>query len=136
MNRRRFLLISLTSALAAPLAAAARQATKTIPIVMSAALDPVRQGFVASLSRPGGNVTGLALLAENVEDKQVELLHDAVPTLSAIAVLHDGRSPLGRAVAVSAQALRLNIHGYPADASVRRRGGFCLHEEGTARRSD
>jgi putative ABC transport system substrate-binding protein len=92
---------------------AARQATKTVPIVMSAALDPVGAGFVASLSRPGGNITGLALRAENVADKQLQLLHEAVPTVSDIGVLYDARIPLGRGVVVTAHALRLNIHDYP-----------------------
>jgi ABC-type uncharacterized transport system substrate-binding protein len=67
---------------------AARQATSTIPILMSAPADPVRQGFVASLARPGGNITGLAFLAQGaLEGNRLELLKEAVPGLSRVAFL-------------------------------------------------
>jgi putative tryptophan/tyrosine transport system substrate-binding protein len=58
---------------------AAQQATRTIPIVMSAVPDPVREPLVASLARPGGNITGLSLQVEGLEGKQLELLREAVP---------------------------------------------------------
>ena len=67
--------------------AASRQATSTIPIVMVAAGDPVGKGFVASLSRPGGNITGLSNVAVDVSIKYLELLHEAVPKLTRVAVL-------------------------------------------------
>jgi len=63
---------------------AARQATATIPIVMGYSTDPVGGGFVASLARPGGNITGLASPTEDVIPKQVELLATAVPNLSTL----------------------------------------------------
>jgi putative ABC transport system substrate-binding protein len=66
---------------------AAKEVTKTIPIVMVMANDPVRQGFVASLARPGGNVTGLATLAPEISGKQLEILKEVVPNLSSVAVL-------------------------------------------------
>jgi len=66
---------------------AAKEATKTIPIVMAMAYDPVRQGFVTSLARPGGNVTGLATLAPEISGKQLEILKGIVPNLSRVAVL-------------------------------------------------
>ena len=66
---------------------AAKEATKTIPIVMPMANDPVRQGFVTSLARPGGNVTGLATLAPEISGKQLEILKEVVPNLSRVAVL-------------------------------------------------
>jgi ABC-type uncharacterized transport system substrate-binding protein len=66
---------------------AAKQATKTIPIVMPMAIDPVGQGFVISLARPGGNVTGLATLAPEISGKQLEILREVVPSLSRVAVL-------------------------------------------------
>ena len=66
---------------------AARQATKTIPIVMATSGDPVRQGFVESLARPGANVTGLTLQSPELSGKRLELLLEAVPKLSAVAVL-------------------------------------------------
>jgi ABC-type uncharacterized transport system substrate-binding protein len=69
---------------------AAKNATKTISIVMSgAAPDPVEAGFVDSLARPGGNVTGLALLVNELAGKRLELLKEAVPKVTRVAVLHD-----------------------------------------------
>jgi putative ABC transport system substrate-binding protein len=65
---------------------AAREATRTLPIV-AATSDPVGRGFAQSLSRPGGNVTGVALLAGGTAQKQMELLVEAVPTIRRIAVL-------------------------------------------------
>ena len=92
---------------------AAKKLTKRIPIVMSAAVDPVREGFVASLSRPGGNVTGLTLLAEDVDDKQFELLHEVVPTVSTIAVLYNAQTRPRRPLAATAHALRMHVEEYP-----------------------
>jgi putative tryptophan/tyrosine transport system substrate-binding protein len=66
---------------------AAKEATKTIPIVMPMANDPVRQGYVTSLARPGGNVTGLATLVPEMSGKQLEILKDVLPNLSRVAVL-------------------------------------------------
>ena len=66
---------------------AAKEATVTIPIVMSQDNDPLGNGFVASLARPGGNITGLAILAPEISGKQVELLKEIVPGLSRLAVL-------------------------------------------------
>jgi len=73
---------------------AAKNATKTISIVMAgAAPDPVEAGFVDSLARPGGNVTGLALLLDELAGKRLELLKEAVPKLARVAVLHDPALP-------------------------------------------
>ena len=66
---------------------AAKEATNTIPIVMAQDSDPVGNGFVASLARPGGNITGLATLAPEIGGKQLELLKEIVPKLSRVAVL-------------------------------------------------
>jgi putative ABC transport system substrate-binding protein len=66
---------------------AAQQATRTIPIVMSGNFDPVGQGFVASLARPGGNITGLSNLSETLFGKRLELLKETVPQSARIAVL-------------------------------------------------
>jgi putative ABC transport system substrate-binding protein len=66
---------------------AAQRATSTIPIVMSAGADPVRAGFVASLARPGGNITGLALFSDDIGTKQLSLLKEALPGLSRVAIL-------------------------------------------------
>src|SRR5215475_1996025 len=66
---------------------AAQQATCTIPIVMAEAGDPVRTGLVASLARPGGNVTGLSVMDPDLNSKQLQLLKEAAPKISRVAVL-------------------------------------------------
>ena len=68
-------------------ALAAKQATRTIPIVMASSGDPVGAGLVASLARPGGNVTGLSVLGFEIVGKQIELLKEIVPEVSRMAVL-------------------------------------------------
>jgi putative ABC transport system substrate-binding protein len=70
-----------------PAVRAAHQATSTVPIVMTVAGDPVLDGFAASLARPGGNITGLSVLSEEVTQKYPELLSAAIPRLSRVAVL-------------------------------------------------
>jgi putative ABC transport system substrate-binding protein len=72
-------------------ARAAKNATSTIPIVMALSTDPVGQGLIASLARPGGNVTGLSDNAIDLSAKRLELLKEAVPTASRIAVLWNAR---------------------------------------------
>ncbi len=67
--------------------AAAKQQTQTIPIVMAASTDPLGTGFVASLARPGGNVTGLSNISPELSGKRLELLKEAVPGLSRVAFL-------------------------------------------------
>ena len=72
----------------------AMNATKTIPIVMmSVGLDPVKEGLVESLARPGGNVTGITNLGRELGGKQLELLKEAVPTLNRVAALYDPAIP-------------------------------------------
>jgi putative ABC transport system substrate-binding protein len=66
---------------------AARRATKTIPIVMAAVGDPIAAGFIASLAKPGGNVTGASLLATELTAKRLQLLKDTLPALTRVAVL-------------------------------------------------
>jgi putative ABC transport system substrate-binding protein len=66
---------------------AARKATKTIPIVMAAVGDPIAAGFIASLARPGGNVTGASLLATELTAKRLQLLKDILPALTRLTVL-------------------------------------------------
>jgi putative ABC transport system substrate-binding protein len=93
---------------------AAKQATATIPIVMSAAgFDPIQLGLVASLARPGGNVTGLTLLNQDLQVKHLELLKEAVPRLSRVAVLGNAAAPqlaAWRDLEAAAQAWGIVLH--------------------------
>jgi ABC-type uncharacterized transport system substrate-binding protein len=90
---------------------AAKEATKTIPIVMAQVSDPVGSGFVASLARPGGNITGLSTLAPELSGKRLELLKETVPKLSRVAVLGTstsiGNVPQLREVDLAAGALKV-----------------------------
>jgi putative tryptophan/tyrosine transport system substrate-binding protein len=71
----------------------AKQATSTIPIVMAQDTDPVGNGFVASLARPGGNITGLATLAPEISGKRLEILKEIVPRFSRVAVFGTSTEP-------------------------------------------
>jgi putative ABC transport system substrate-binding protein len=75
---------------------AAREVTITIPIVMAQDTDPVGNGFVASLARPGGNITGLSVLSPELSGKQLELLKEIVPKLFRVAVLGNSNEPANR----------------------------------------
>ena len=77
----------------APAARAAKEATSTIPIVMTQIGDPVGSGFVTSLARPGGNITGLSTLAPELSGKRLELLKEVIPQLSRLAVFGTSTSP-------------------------------------------
>jgi putative ABC transport system substrate-binding protein len=94
---------------------AAKNATKTIPIVMAGqGSDPVRAGLVESLARPGGNVTGLTALNRELGGKRLELLKEAVPKLSRVAVLYDPANPpslheVKELLPADARALKLTI---------------------------
>jgi putative ABC transport system substrate-binding protein len=105
---------------------AARNATKTIPIVMwGAGVDPVEAGFVESVARPGGNVTGLTLLSGELGGKRLELLKEAVPKLARVAVLYDPVTPgtarqVKEVLPVAARALGLTIQPW----EVRSADGF------------
>src|SRR5262245_20432761 len=78
----------------APVIRAAMNATKMIPIVMSGVgIDPVGQGLIESLARPGGNVTGVTILSRELGGKRLELLKEAVPKIARVAVLYDAASP-------------------------------------------
>jgi putative ABC transport system substrate-binding protein len=74
-------------------ARAAKHATTTIPIVMLVGVDPVAQGLVASLARPGGNVTGLTVMTRELSGKRLELFTETVPGLSRVALLVDAGNP-------------------------------------------
>src|SRR5262245_15369971 len=102
---------------------AAKNATKTIPIVMlGGGADPVEAGLIESLARPGGNVTGLTNLGGELGGKRLELLKKAVPKLVRVAVLHDPAAPVGvfemkEVLPVAARALRLTIQPWEIQAA-------------------
>lgn len=95
----------------------AKEATTTIPIVMVLVADPVAFGFVASLARPGGNVTGFAFLLPEVSGKRLDLLKEAIPELSRVAVLWNAANPYKpfdlKEVQAVADTLRVAVHTFP-----------------------
>jgi len=116
-----------------PSTQAAKNATKTIPIVMTNVNDPVEIGLIASLAQPGGNVTGLSNVGSDLGGKQLELLKEAFPTVSHVAILWDSANPgnalwLGQ-MKVAAEGLRItlqpvDVHGprdiEPALSAIRK----------------
>jgi putative ABC transport system substrate-binding protein len=116
---------------------AAKAATGTIPIVFTTAVDPVQAGLVASLNRPGGNLTGITTLNAELLPKRVELLHQLRPASTSLALLVNPTSPIAEALwrdaQAAARALGLELHILEASrehdfeaafaASERRRAG-------------
>jgi putative tryptophan/tyrosine transport system substrate-binding protein len=102
---------------------AAKNATKTIPIIMvGAGRDPVRSGLVESLARPGDNVTGLTSLSRELGGKRLELFKEAVPKLARVAVLYDPALPgsvieVKEVLPVAARALRLTLQPWEVRAA-------------------
>src|SRR5262249_13854263 len=97
---------------------AAKRATSTIPIVMTAAGDPLASGLIASLAHPGGNVTGLSLMVPDIAGKRLELLKELLPRLTRVAVLWNAANPYpaivfkktqtaGRTLAIEIQSLEV-----------------------------
>src|SRR5262249_7601414 len=97
-------------------AVAAKKATSEIPIVFPIAGDPVENGLVASLSRPGGNVTGLSLMKTDLAPKRLELLREGVPGVLRLAILANASYPAAavemQEVQAAAQALGLEAIGF------------------------
>jgi putative ABC transport system substrate-binding protein len=94
---------------------AAKSATTRIPVVFSAAVDPVAQGLVASLKRPGGNLTGVTSLNVEVGRKRLELLHEVVPSATSMALLVNPTTPsiaepFSQALQAAARVLGLQLH--------------------------
>jgi ABC-type uncharacterized transport system substrate-binding protein len=91
---------------------AVKEATVTIPIVMAFDFDPVGNGFVASLARPGGNITGLSTLAPEISGKQLELLKEIVPGLSRVVILGNSTDPGNAQVVGETEraAVALGVH--------------------------
>ncbi len=99
---------------------AAQKATTTIPIVMTGVSNPVSNGFVASLARPGGNVTGIAIVPEEVQGKLIEILHEIVPKARRVAILLNDRNlnhaALWSAAQTACSALDLDALRFAASA--------------------
>ena len=113
--------VIMTAGTLAPLAA--KRATSTIPIVMMAAGDPVGSGLVASLAQPGGNVTGMSLMAPDLGGKRLQLVKELLPELSRVAVLWNAANPYSALVfketVAAAQTLEVELQSLeirePAD---------------------
>jgi putative ABC transport system substrate-binding protein len=102
--------VDLILVASAPSASAAKRATTTIPIVMTGPPDPVALGLVASLARPGGNITGNSSLSPELNSKRLEVLKDAVPMLVRVGLLRgSGTSPQLREIRPAALALKLKL---------------------------
>jgi putative ABC transport system substrate-binding protein len=101
-----------------PAAVPAKAATSTIPIVFSTAADPVANGLVASLNRPGGNITGVTTLGNELGPKRLELLHELVPRATNVALLLDptisGAMSISRDLEAAASTLGLQAHIFRA----------------------
>jgi len=95
--------VSLIVAQNAPAAFAAKAATSTIPIVFDSGIDPVQSGLVASLSRPGGNITGVALLTVELMGKRLELLHELLPKAAVVTLLVNPGNPVTESESKSLQ---------------------------------
>jgi putative ABC transport system substrate-binding protein len=111
-----------------PTVQAAKAATATIPIVFTLGVDPVQFGFVASLNRPGGNITGVVLLAE-LAAKRLDLLHEALPTASIAALLVNPTNTANAEAQTTglrdaAQSLGLQLHVLPASSVSEIDGAF------------
>ena len=108
---------------------AAKQATRTIPIVFMGATDPVANGFVASLARPGGNTTGVSsLVGPEIIGKRLALLKEAMPTLSRVSVLRNPTNPdirvFIREAEVAARSLKVQLHTVDARGPAEFEGAF------------
>jgi ABC-type uncharacterized transport system substrate-binding protein len=95
----------------APVATAAKNATTTIPIVMTNAGNPVSQGLITNLARPGGNITGISSLAPELNTKRLEILKDTIPNLARVGLLRttQGQDPQMKELRPAALALKLKL---------------------------
>ena len=107
---------------------AAKQATSTIPIIFMSHADPIGSGHVASLARPGGNITGLSIMMTETNVKSLELLKEAVPGLARVAVIWDPATPSHgpglKAVEVAGSSLGLRVQTVPVRSATEFDGAF------------
>jgi len=120
--RRRMTVIA---ALGAPAAVAAKAATTTIPIVFEVGADPVETGLTATLSRPGGNITGVTNLNVELGPKKLQLLHGLVPTAATIGLLVNPANPISEIASkdMQAAARNLGVSGTQPSCCRRKRSG-------------
>jgi putative tryptophan/tyrosine transport system substrate-binding protein len=133
--------VRLILASGTPASFAAKEATSTIPVVMGGiAADPIATGLIASLARPGGNITGMTMMSANLSGKRLELLKTTVPRLARVAVFwnppNPAYGPMLKELERAAQSLRLTLHRLevrvPADfedafeTAVRQRAGALI----------
>ena len=120
--------VDIIVALNPPSARAAKNATKTIPIVMRSTDDPVTTGLVESLARPGGNITGLTSMATDLIGKRLEILKEAIPRTSQVAVLRNPTVPDApikwQEVETAGRALKLQIHSVEVSGANDFEGAF------------
>ena len=123
---------------------AAKNATTTIPIVFAASGDVIAMGFVASLARPGGNMTGSIFFASELSTKRIELLKEALPRIAQVAVLSNPNSPASRqtvqAMQSTARSWKVTLHEFPmggpqdfdgafATMAKQRIGAIVIHDD-------
>jgi putative ABC transport system substrate-binding protein len=110
-----------------PAAKAAQEATKTVPIIIMRVADPVKAGLIASLARPGGNITGLYFMPDVLGAKSVELLHETLPAISRVGALYSGDNSGGlivveeterRCAQIGLRFLRLPVRNADEDAKA------------------
>ena len=99
----------------------AKKATSTIPIVMASSVDPVGEGLIGSLARPGGNVTGFSSLGAELNTKRLEILKDAVPKLARVGLLRTpgGQDPQLKELRPAAVALKLKLEEIETQADAK-----------------
>jgi putative tryptophan/tyrosine transport system substrate-binding protein len=121
--------VTVLAALGTPATLAAKAVTTTIPIVFTIGFDPVQAGLVASLNRPGGNMTGVTILAVDLAPKRLEMLHAVIPTARVIALLVNPANPAlaetsSNLMLSAAQTLGLELHVLKASTESEFEGVF------------